>query len=227
VSAVDFVRMGVASMASVGAALGGFAASQNGEEVVGVAPTRPPVVQDAFVSLSLVPASDDLARWSEAFVAQPAALLVAPETKPWRFVGVIGEGRSAKAVFSAPDNPSQTLMSRVGDTLPDGRLIAAIASEHVLFAAPGGGGAEAASGVIGPKQIGLFSGVNGNADATAAFAAADVARAAPPRIPVRALGGRGGPEAHIDVRGNHIEPTDTGLDPIGRMQAPASAPTTN
>lgn len=221
-SALDLFRMSVASVASVGAAMGGFAASQNGEDVVGVPPARPPVVQDAFVAHQLAPEAADLARWSEAFVAQPAALVIAPEAKPWRFVGVIGEGRRARAVFSAPDNASQTLMSKVGDTLPDGRVIAAIASEHVLFAATGGGGAEAASGALGPKQIALFSGGRGNAEADAAFAAAGLARSAAPPPP--SPGGVGGPVAHIDVRGNFVDPADTGRDPIGNMREPASAP---
>lgn len=222
-STIDIIRMGVASVASVGAAMGGFAASQNGEVVVGVTPARPPVVQDALISMTLAPASEDLSRWSEAFVSQPAALLVQPEAKPWRFVGVIGEGRSARAVFAAPDNALQTIMSRVGDTLPDGRVVAAIASEHVLFAAAGGGGVETASGVIGPKQISLFSGVDGNAAASAAYAAADISRTAPPRPPAP-NDGRGGPAVHIDVHGNYIDPPDTGREPTGAMRPPASAP---
>jgi hypothetical protein len=221
-STIDLFRMCVASVASVGAAMGGFAASQNGEEVVGVALVRPPLVQDTVLHYHLEADNSDLVRWSEAFVSQPAAIIVAPEAKPWRFVGVIGEGRRAVAVFSAADNPSQTLMAKVGDTLPDGRVIAAIASEHVLFAASAKatGGVESASGVVGPKQIALFAGGDGNAEAAAAFEAAGLARA---QTSVSS-GSKTASRAGEEPPGFYIDPPESRVQSMSRAPAPASAP---
>lgn len=222
-STIDLFRMCVASMASVGAAMGGFAASQNGEDVVGVALVRPPLVKDTVYQYRMDVDASDLQRWSSAFVSQPAALVATPEAKPWRFVGVIGEGRRAVAVFSAPDNPSQTQMAKVGDTLPDGRIVAAIASEHVLFAAsPTGaaGSVESATGVIGPKQIALFTGADGNAEATAAFEATSAARAqkAAPAASGAAPAGGG------ELPGYFIDPPQAREPSLSRAQPPASAP---
>jgi hypothetical protein len=222
-STIDLFRMCMASMASVGAAMGGFAASQSGGDVVGVALVQPPLVKDTVYQYRMDVDASDLQRWSSAFLSQPVALVVKPETKPWRFVGVIGEGRRAVAVFSAPDNPSQTQMAKVGDSLPDGRVVAAIATEHVLFAASPTGAAgdvESATGVIGPKQIALFTGTDGNAEAAAAFEAAGAARvqkAAP------ASAGGATPDTG-DLPGYFIDPPQAREQSLSRAQPPASAP---
>jgi len=171
-SAVDLIRMGFAGMASIGAAAGGFAASQSPTDVVGVAVPQPPNLEFRTFRADPGPISYTLQEWDAGLMLPAVAAVQAqPEERPWRFVGVIGEGQSARAVFAAPDGSSRTLMVQVGDTLPDGRVIAAVASEHVLFGSMRGrpGQVAAATGIVGPSQIALFSGGNGNAEATAAF----------------------------------------------------------
>jgi hypothetical protein len=129
--------MTVASAASVGAAVGGFAASQNETEVVAAAPLLPPDIGRVEAFSRLVAGDLDYTKWSDAFGPEGQVavnLTVAPAE--WRFVGVIATGKDAKAIFSDPSNSSATLFVAKGDTLPDGRQIAKITSSEVFFAAP-------------------------------------------------------------------------------------------
>lgn len=216
-SLVDLVRVGVAGVASLGAAVSGFAASQASPEVIGVAVPRPPALPEVTASVPLPDAGHDLARWAEAFEQQPAPLTVDTSAiAPWKFIGVIGDGSSARAVFAAPDNPAMTILVRVGETLPDGRVIAAVASQHVLFAAQPeqrrAGGVEAASGLIGPTQINLFAADQGNAEAAAAFSRLVQARLEPAAMRITAA-------ALYDT----VEAHNVGMSPTGRTREPASA----
>jgi hypothetical protein len=210
--------MGFAGVASIGAAAGGFAASQGQSDVVSVVTPRPPLVEplvtERVTAMALTQPETDLERWAAAFMDQPAALVAQVEMKPWRFVGVIGEGRSARAVFASPDS-GQTMMASQGQALPDGRIIAAIASEHVLFAASqtGPGGVATASGVVGPKQISLFNGGAGNQQAAQAYADIAAARTAGPMSAAIKTVSAGG----------YVRSDDAGYVPPSWVAPPASA----
>jgi hypothetical protein len=210
--------MGFAGVASIGAAAGGFAASQSQSDVVSVVTPRPPMVEpltaERVAALALTEPATDLDRWAAAFMDQPAALIAQADVKPWRFVGVIGEGRGARAVFAAPDNPGQTMMAKQGDALPDGRVVAAIASEHVLFAATqaGPGGVAAATGLVGPKQISLFNAGAGNKEAADAYANFAASRSGPIAAAMKTASA-----------GGYVRSDDGGYAPPSWVAPPASA----
>ncbi len=171
-SVVDLFRTGAACVASVCAAASGFVVSQTAPEVVGVAAPRVPQIPDSLSVSMQVSGSDDLARWSEAFVNQEPTLVAALDVKPWRFIGVLGEGRNVKGIFASPESAGQTVFVTAGDRLPDGRRIAAVTGQYVLFAAEPTTGAVVGVGEVnsfGPTRIGLFSGDSGNDEARKAF----------------------------------------------------------
>lgn len=216
-SLVDLVRVGLAGAASLGAAVSGFAASQTGPDVIGVAAPRPPALPTVTEEAVMADQAHDLARWVEAFEQQPAPLSVDTSSiTPWRFIGVVGDGGSARAVFSSPENPAMTILVRAGETLPDGRVIAAVASQHVLFAAQPDqqrlGGVEAASGVAGPSQINLFAGEQGSPAAGAAFQ----------RL-VQARMESGAMRVQVAAASDAVDGHNRGMAPSGRTREPASA----
>lgn len=183
-STFDLIRMGFASAASLGAAVGGFAVSQTPPAVVSATIAQPPELEVRHFRSTAGALDFTYEEWQAGYDVPDlsGALMATVEERPWRFIGVIGEGRQARAVFSSPESASRTMLVQVGDTLPDGRVIAGIATEHVLFGARGGrpGNVAQASGVVGPAQLSLFTGADPNADADAAFAARNAQPQTPP-----------------------------------------------
>ena len=178
-------RIAMWSAASLSAASGGAIMSKPGELAVATSVDRPPVMRMIEASPKLNAAEMEVTLWSVAYAAPvPVSVEQVSQVKPWRFVGVIGEGASGRAVFSSPDSSAQTLLVKAGETLPDGRKIAKIGISDVRFAAEpsntGGGLAPAAQATVKPggeaalirkiafpdldnRTISLFSGVDANA----------------------------------------------------------------
>ena len=178
-------RIAMWSAASLSAASGGAIMSKPSELAVATSVDRPPVMRMIDASPRLNAAEMEVTLWSVAYAAPvPVSVEQVSQVKPWRFVGVIGEGASGRAVFSSPDSSAQTLLVKAGETLPDGRKIAKIGISDVRFAAEpsntGGGLAPAAQATVKPggeaalirkiafpdldnRTISLFSGVDSNA----------------------------------------------------------------
>jgi len=171
-NAFDVMRVGVASLASVGAALGGFAVSQKDATGLDLAPPLPPVLKDESAKALLARGDTDYAVWGSAFAGEAAttAANFVVEPAKWAFVGVIGDSQSSKAVFSDPSDASHTLMASVGDTLPDGRTVGKISQSHVYFSAP----PATAGAQVGATEapLSLFSGPEAGAPAEASTAPA-------------------------------------------------------
>jgi hypothetical protein len=159
-NALDSLRLGLASLASVGAALGGFAVSQKDDRgLIDLAPALPPVLKDGASAGLLESAPLTAEQWASAFVGVPAAAtesVLIFEPVKWPLVGVIGDSRSARAVFADPADASQTVYASAGDILPDGRVLGKITLSHVFFAAPPAGDMPAQT--ASDEAIELFSG---------------------------------------------------------------------
>jgi hypothetical protein len=175
-STFGLVRAGVATIASFGGAVGGFSVSQSPPAVVDVAAVKPPIMHSELRRTSAADDAVDLQRWAEAFMAPATAPQAQASLQPWLFVGVVGDGKGARAVFSSPEQGSmETVLAQAGDTLPDGRVIAAVASSNVLFAAPAVQGplARALASAGAPARLALFSGEDQNAKVVSAYAEAN------------------------------------------------------
>lgn len=233
-STFGLVRAGVATIASFGGAVGGFSVSQSPPAVVDVAVIKPPVMHSELRRMSVTDDAVDLQRWTEAFMAPAVAPQAQASLQPWLFVGVVGEGKAARAVFSSSEQGSmETILAQAGDTLPDGRVVAAVASSNVLFAAPTVQGplARALANAGAPERLALFSGQDQNAKVVAAYAEANQqlgmdpsATAAPVAAAAAPTGLPTPPPATVGPRLD-MGPSDVdqGYKPPGVLE-PASAP---
>lgn len=143
-------KWAVSGFAFCVAAVGGLVASQSAPQVIGVSAQPPPAIPHQADADLYQAQTDDFALWSKAFVQQ--ALIAQPEATPWRFIGVIGQGLEAKAVFVSPERIDQSVLVGQGDSLPDGRVVAAVASQHVLFAKKTNGAVGSVAASTGPTN---------------------------------------------------------------------------